>query len=89
MWTTDGPTRSESLWFGESYDARLDQAGWNAAGFDGTGWRPAVGVTGPAGTLALRCPAEPQADRRAPASRAGTSAGGHPAAGRRGRLTAR
>jgi alpha-L-rhamnosidase len=48
---SDGPTRTESLWFGESYDARLDQAGWNAAGFDDTGWRPAVGVTGPAGTL--------------------------------------
>jgi alpha-L-rhamnosidase len=47
----DGPTRSESLWFGETYDARLEQPGWNKPGFDATGWRPAPTVAAPAGTL--------------------------------------
>lgn len=47
----DGPTRTESLWFGETYDARLERPGWTATGFDATGWRPALPVTGPAGTL--------------------------------------
>jgi alpha-L-rhamnosidase len=47
----DGPTRSESLWFGETYDARLEQPGWDGPGFDDTAWRPALTVTGPAGAL--------------------------------------
>lgn len=47
----DGPTRTESLWFGETYDARLERPGWTTTGFDATGWRPALPVTGPAGTL--------------------------------------
>jgi alpha-L-rhamnosidase len=47
----DGPTRSASVWFGETYDARLEQPGWNRTGFDDTGWRPARAVPAPAGTL--------------------------------------
>jgi alpha-L-rhamnosidase len=47
----DGPTTSESLWFGESYDARLEQPGWNNSGFDDSGWRPATTVPAPAGRL--------------------------------------
>ncbi|MEU0795019.1 family 78 glycoside hydrolase catalytic domain [Amycolatopsis sp. NPDC005961] len=47
----DGPTRSESLWFGETYDARQEKPGWNRPGFDDAGWRPAVAVPAPAGTL--------------------------------------
>jgi alpha-L-rhamnosidase len=47
----DGPTRTESLWFGETYDARLARPGWNRTGFDDAGWRPAVAVPAPAGTL--------------------------------------
>jgi alpha-L-rhamnosidase len=46
-----GPTRSEALWFGETYDARLEQPGWNQPGFDQTGWTPAVTVNAPGGTL--------------------------------------
>lgn len=49
--TAEGPTHMESLWFGESYDARLEQPGWNGPGFDDTKWRPAESVAAPAGTL--------------------------------------
>ncbi|MFG1610479.1 family 78 glycoside hydrolase catalytic domain [Actinoplanes sp. NPDC049265] len=50
-WTVaDGPTRSESLWFGETYDARLDRPGWDRPGYDQTGWTPAVNVDPPGGT---------------------------------------
>ncbi|MET0495834.1 MAG: family 78 glycoside hydrolase catalytic domain [Actinoplanes sp.] len=47
----DGPTTSDSLWFGETYDARLEQPGWNNTGFDDSGWRPARIVPAPAGEL--------------------------------------
>jgi alpha-L-rhamnosidase len=51
-WTVaDGPTRTQSLWFGETYDARLAQPGWDRPGFEGAGWRPALAVSAPAGTL--------------------------------------
>ncbi|MCS7480328.1 glycoside hydrolase family 78 protein [Umezawaea endophytica] len=49
--TADGPTTSESLWFGETHDARLDQPGWNRAGFDDSAWRPARLVPALAGEL--------------------------------------
>ncbi|MEU3243057.1 family 78 glycoside hydrolase catalytic domain [Streptomyces sp. NPDC006875] len=48
---SDGPTITESLWFGESYDARAEQPGWNRPGFDDTAWHPALNVDGPKGTL--------------------------------------
>ena len=47
----DGPTTSESLWFGETYDARLEQPGWNNTGFDDSAWRPARVVPASAGAL--------------------------------------
>lgn len=47
----EGPTRSESLWFGETYDARLERPGWTAPGYDDTGWRPARVVPTPQGRL--------------------------------------
>ncbi|SFE32824.1 alpha-L-rhamnosidase [Actinacidiphila alni] len=47
----DGPTRTESVLYGETYDARLDRAGWNSPGYDASDWRPAIGVDAPAGTL--------------------------------------
>ena len=54
-WTaSDGPTTSESVWTGENYDARLEQPGWNAPGFDDSAWRPAVGVAGPGKDVSLR-----------------------------------
>ncbi|WP_329525333.1 family 78 glycoside hydrolase catalytic domain [Streptomyces sp. NBC_01462] len=48
---SDGPTTTQSLWFGETYDARAEQPGWNRPGFDDDTWRPALGVDGPKGTL--------------------------------------
>lgn len=48
---SDGPTSTQSLWFGETYDARAEQAGWNDTGFDDSSWHPALEVDGPTGTL--------------------------------------
>ena len=52
-----GPITASGIYPGESYDARLEQAGWSAAGFDDSGWgsvrveRPPVDIlvapTGP------------------------------------------
>lgn len=47
----DGPTRTESVLYGETYDARLEQPGWNRPGFDDAAWKPALAVTAPKGTL--------------------------------------
>ena len=33
----EGPTRAESLWFGETYDARLERPGWTDPGYDDAG----------------------------------------------------
>jgi alpha-L-rhamnosidase len=35
-----GPVTSADLYDGEHYDARLEQPGWSAAGFDDHAWRP-------------------------------------------------
>ncbi|TDE10185.1 hydrolase [Jiangella asiatica] len=48
---TGGPTVSNSLYAGESYDARLTPDGWTAPGFDDTGWAAASPLTAPAGRL--------------------------------------
>ncbi|GHH94022.1 family 78 glycoside hydrolase catalytic domain [Streptomyces capillispiralis] len=47
----DGPTRSDSLYAGETFDARLLPAGWTRPGFDDSAWRPAGVRQAPAGTL--------------------------------------
>ncbi|CAM3424716.1 family 78 glycoside hydrolase catalytic domain [Occultella aeris] len=36
-----GPITASGIYAGESYDARLAQPGWSAAGFDDGGWSPA------------------------------------------------
>lgn len=46
-----GPVTYNSIYGGEDYDARLEPAGWNQAGFDDSGWRNAVAVVRPAGVL--------------------------------------
>ena len=43
---------------GERYDARLEQPGWDAPGFDDSAWGSAVGLAGPAASLRAR-PLEP------------------------------
>jgi alpha-L-rhamnosidase len=49
--TTDGPTRANSEYDGEEYDARLEQDGWADAGFDAAKWQPAQVVPAPGGAL--------------------------------------
>ncbi|MDQ7909030.1 family 78 glycoside hydrolase catalytic domain [Phytohabitans sp. ZYX-F-186] len=51
-WSTeDGPTTANSVMRGETYDARLEQPGWNDTGFDAAGWDAALIRTAPAGQL--------------------------------------
>jgi alpha-L-rhamnosidase len=38
--TLPGPILNSQLYDGESYDARLERAGWNAAGYGDAGWSP-------------------------------------------------
>ena len=45
------PITFNSIYGGESYDARLEQAGCDRAGFDDSGWLPAVVTEGPKGRL--------------------------------------
>lgn len=49
--TADGPTRSNSEYDGEEYDARLEMDGWAEPGFDAGKWRPAQVVAAPSGAL--------------------------------------
>ena len=41
------PITQDSLYNGESYDARLEQPGWDKAGFTAAGWKPADEVAVP------------------------------------------
>lgn len=43
----DGPTRRDSIYFGEDYDAQKEVPGWNTAGFDDSAWIPTVAVQPP------------------------------------------
>ncbi|QGQ99683.1 hypothetical protein EHS13_34900 [Paenibacillus psychroresistens] len=36
--TADGPTRDDNIWYGDKYDARLEQSSWDKAGFAAVGW---------------------------------------------------
>jgi alpha-L-rhamnosidase len=49
--STAGPRRYDSLYLGETYDARREIPGWNRPGFDDSGWPAARVVTGPTGVL--------------------------------------
>jgi hypothetical protein len=46
-----GPMPFSNIYGGEDYDARLEQAGWDAPGFDDKGWAAASVVAGPGGEL--------------------------------------
>src|SRR5919106_1079440 len=48
--THDGPTRANSIQ-GETYDARLEQPGWNGPNFDDTAWSAAVVAADPSADL--------------------------------------
>ncbi|AZM50416.1 hydrolase [Streptomyces sp. WAC 06738] len=48
---TEGPTRSDCLYAGETYDARKHPAGWTRPGFDDSGWARPARQDPPKGTL--------------------------------------
>lgn len=48
---TEGPTRSDSVYAGETYDARNEQPGWSQPGFQDSGWSPAKEMSAPKGQL--------------------------------------
>ena len=59
-----GPLQSATLYHGETYDARLEQPGWNAPGYAADGWQPCEVIDGPGGKL-VALPAHPcSASRR-------------------------
>lgn len=47
-----GGTRFDSLYEGETFDARLEPSGWDTTGFDDRAWSPVQKATPPAGELA-------------------------------------
>ncbi len=49
--TTAGPITYNSIYGGETYDARLEQQGWDRAGFDDSSWDAAQVVKSPGGKL--------------------------------------
>jgi alpha-L-rhamnosidase len=48
---TTGPVVFDNVYVGETYDARLEMADWNLAGFDDSAWPPAKIVKGPTENL--------------------------------------
>ncbi|HBE42439.1 MAG TPA: alpha-L-rhamnosidase, partial [Bacteroidales bacterium] len=49
--TSPSPVTFASIYGGEDYDARLEQQGWNLAGFDDRSWKNAIRVREPEGEL--------------------------------------
>jgi alpha-L-rhamnosidase len=49
--STTGPTRYDSYYLGETYDARREVPGWRQPGFHDAAWPAAREVPGPAGVL--------------------------------------
>jgi alpha-L-rhamnosidase len=49
--TADGPIRANNEYDGEEYDANKEMPGWNAVGFNDTGWLAAELVTAPEGRV--------------------------------------
>ncbi|MFC4554527.1 alpha-L-rhamnosidase [Georgenia faecalis] len=52
--TTAGPTRFDSMYEGDMYDARFARPGFDRPGYDDSTWRPASVVDGPEGALVAR-----------------------------------
>ena len=50
----DGPIFADSVYNGESYDARRETPGWDRPGFDDKDWPAAETVKGPAGVLSAQ-----------------------------------
>jgi alpha-L-rhamnosidase len=55
--TTAGPILYDSIYGGQTYDARKELAGWDAPGYDDSNWEPARVVEPPLGRLTSQpCP---------------------------------
>jgi alpha-L-rhamnosidase len=52
--TAQGPIVSDSIYDGETYDARLEAPGWDRPGFDDAAWKPASLVDAPKGVLSVQ-----------------------------------
>ena len=52
--TSTGPIVFDSIYGGETYDARLEKPGWDTVSFDDSGWQPAQVVTAPPGLLSAQ-----------------------------------
>lgn len=52
--TSTGPVVYDSIYGGETYDARLEKPGWNLLGYDDSDWENARLVDPPGGTLAAQ-----------------------------------
>ena len=52
--TANGPILEDSVYNGETYDARLETTGWERPGFDDKAWGPAEAVKGPTGVLSAQ-----------------------------------
>lgn len=48
---SNGPITANDIYNGESYDARLEQHGWDQASFDASAWKPVTVVSAPSGNL--------------------------------------
>ncbi|MGD9558676.1 MAG: family 78 glycoside hydrolase catalytic domain [Mangrovibacterium sp.] len=49
--TAASPVTYSSIYGGEDYDARMEQAGWDKPGFDDSAWKPVLLVKEPSGKL--------------------------------------
>lgn len=52
--TSTGPILWDSIYGGETYDARQEKPGWDAAGYDDSTWQPALAVAPPGGVLSAQ-----------------------------------
>jgi alpha-L-rhamnosidase len=50
----NGPITSDSVWDGETYDARLETPGWDRPGFDDAAWSAAQKTQGPKGVVSAQ-----------------------------------
>ena len=63
-WTTsDGPITFDSIYGGETYDARAEKPGWDTADYDDSAWAMAQVVSAPGGKLAAQMMPPIKADR--------------------------
>jgi alpha-L-rhamnosidase len=52
--TSTGPLTFDSIYSGQTYDARLEKPGWDEAGYNDVGWDAAIQVEPPKGQLAAQ-----------------------------------